>query len=97
MKTQSVFLDPFASKKEAAEYDRMWAALAARWGDTGQLNEECGEVWQYMGTCFDRNLWVHTFRHRMHPITKRREYWNTPASREYVETLWKHVAHFPKV
>ena len=53
-----------------------------------------GEVWQYMGTVprerheiigsLSRGIirieWVHQFRHRMHPIQRRRVYMNIPTS-----------------
>ena len=51
---------------------RAWRAFS----DPSSYDTETGEVWQYMGTVkkTDREVWVHQFRHRHHPQTKRREY-----------------------
>ncbi len=48
-------------RRNSKEWKRIWAALAAAFGDTVQ--EHNGEVWQYMG-CVDGQ---HEFRHRWHP------------------------------
>jgi hypothetical protein len=60
------------------EWIRAWGILASH-----PLNIELpdppfasnnGEVWQYMGTS-DK---YHTFRHRCHPVTTKREYCHIP-------------------
>ncbi len=46
-------------ERDSAEWRTMWAAIAAKYGDSACMSED-GEVWQYMGT--DGGL--HQFRHR---------------------------------
>ncbi len=75
------FLDP---KANPTEWAFAWAALTRHWGASDEPNDAVGgEVWQYMGTEQSRGTWLHTFRHRMHPRTGRREYWSTPASADF--------------
>ena len=69
------------SVSEPLEWEAIWVALVAAWnGDTADYNAECSECWQYMGTTYESGKWVHTFRHRCHPRTGRREYWKVEAS-----------------
>lgn len=68
---------------ERPEWDFMWDALVAHWkGDAADYNPAYSECWQYMGSSLHpiSFTWEHTFRHRMHPRTNRREYWRIPAS-----------------
>jgi hypothetical protein len=44
-------------------------------------NEPCGETWQYLGSYQEAGAWIHEFRHREHPISRRREVRHLPASR----------------
>ena len=62
-------------KKEDPEFKRAFQAL----DDPEARNEEYGEFWQYMGTVKKNGVWVHEFRHRMHPKTKKREYFDVAA------------------
>ena len=38
-----------------------------------------GETWQYMGSEFTNDTWVHCFRHRAHPDGVGRKYIRVPA------------------
>lgn len=60
-------------RPRSKEWNRMWAALKAEFGDTVQANGY--ESWQYMGTEDGQ----HAFRHRDHPVHGR-HVWYTPAS-----------------
>jgi len=51
-----------------------WAKLRVEYGDSVQENQ--GEVWQYMGS----SQYNHTFRHRCHPSINDRMYHHVPAS-----------------
>lgn len=72
------------------EWDRMWAWIAAHPVNKGlpdpleAEDTETGECWQYMDTEQDEGsppCWVHVFRHRYHPVLKRRMYLRCPAPR----------------
>lgn len=77
--------------RDDSEWESMWGALAEWTGLSdhgeaiGEADPEQGEFWQYMGTY--RN-WdggaVHSFRHRRHPITKRREYVTVDCSANFL-------------
>lgn len=81
-----VIVDPRSS-----EWERMWAHIK-----NADINSSCidspicrdpetGEMWQYMGSyTLDSGQPVHSFRHRMHPRTRQREYCNVKASMEWV-------------
>lgn len=59
------------------EWHWMWSELALHAlnsGDTQCIHPDTGEIWQYMGTSDD----FHTFRHRNHPVTGKREYIHIP-------------------
>lgn len=72
---------------ERSEWDHMWKSLVMVWnGDTAELNASFGECWQYMGTTLSGNNWEHVFRHRMHPRTKKREYFRVMATLEFHRT-----------
>ena len=58
-------------------WDRVWAAIAARYGDSACLDRESNEVWQYMGTVIDGESGRHEFRHRNLP-SHGRTYWTCP-------------------
>jgi hypothetical protein len=74
------------------EWHVMWQRLAAL-----EINKEnadptfCyndGEAWQYMGSSLtSKGTWVHCFRHRLHPKTDSRVYFNIPASEEFAKYL----------
>jgi len=58
-----------------AEWDRVWALLAAdTGGDIEQRCSCCYEVWQYMGSVAEGDRVAHEFRHRHNPYTAKREY-----------------------
>lgn len=59
-----------------AGWARMWANIAARYGDAACHNADTNETWQYMGTYNG----VHQFRHRSLPSAEgRRVYCNIEA------------------
>lgn len=74
-------------RPETNEWGYMWTCLAAHFVNDGQpnptvaYNDECNEVWQYMGTVRQGEKLYHEFRHRMHPRTGQRESVRLPASR----------------
>ena len=45
-----------------------------------------GEVLQYMGSKETATGWVHTFRHRCHPETEQRTYWQVSATTGWTRT-----------
>jgi hypothetical protein len=55
-KTSLTFLKP-----ENKGWERIWAVIAAKYGDIDSTDPGTGEVWQYMGTVDNK---VHEFRHR---------------------------------
>lgn len=59
-------------KNNPAEWERMWACLAAEPVNQGAGSEAIhpvsGEFWHYMGTVDNE----HEFRHREHPVTHQR-------------------------
>lgn len=64
--------EPYIVEKGCAEWELMWSELASKeinGGDSECLHPEFFEVWQYMGS----RDGVHSFRHRMHPVTGKRE------------------------
>lgn len=76
------------SRTHPAEWERAWLALRSKWDagdDNAQLHPTLGECWQYMGTVRDEKTgrWMHTFRHRCHPVTGKREYSSFPASASF--------------
>jgi hypothetical protein len=48
--------------------------------DPEMLNEEYGEVLQYVGTFKENGSFVHQFRHRAHPIDNQRKLYNIAAT-----------------
>ena len=53
------------------------ALLAKGIGTGADLEQECeGYVWQYLFSEIDtvQKIMIHEFRHRWHPVTRRREY-----------------------
>jgi hypothetical protein len=72
--------------RDTAEWDYMWELLSlhplnhGRASPTVCFNEEFSEVWQYMGSAEVGGVWVHQFRHRMHPGSGQREYLSVPAT-----------------
>jgi hypothetical protein len=80
----SVWLVPPASSVVGddlarTEWARAWHGLEEL-GEAFRREDHCpqtNEVWQYMGTHrVDGGVWVHQFRHRHHPLTRKREYRN---------------------
>lgn len=60
-------------QRDSDEWERMWAELASKninSGDSACVHPETLESWQYMGT----KNGVHSFRHRHHPATGKREH-----------------------
>ena len=73
-------------KPGSREWRYAWSRLVELTADVdlAALDEESGECWQYMGFgCFE-GRWGHSFRHRHHPILKRRWYLNVPVTRRYL-------------
>lgn len=78
-------------KRDSAEWHTAWKMLAfhdgkfcgheGKPGSTLAEDYETGERWQLMGTALTEEGWVHEFRHRWHPVTKKREYAHLPASK----------------
>lgn len=77
------------------EWDRAWSDLVLLFaektgivGDTSDFNPEYNEAWQYMGTWRkdSSSPEYHQFRHRMHPVTQKREYVNVPPKYEITPT-----------
>ena len=74
--------------RDDPEWHRMWEALGG--DDPAARCDDCGQRWQYMGTAtfdqpdasrgVDRPGRYHSFRHRHHPRTHRREYAWIPAT-----------------
>lgn len=65
-------------ERDSDEWHRMWRELASAPINSGDSVCECTdthECWQYMGTFKDK----HSFRHRNHPVTGKREYLEIPA------------------
>jgi len=74
-------------EKGSAEWRYMWDALGTHplGGDCACHHAQYGEVWQYMGTG-DMGAGVrHTFRHRVHPVTGKREYIHIRPSRRWAK------------
>lgn len=77
------------ARKGTREWKFAWGRLQELTADpdTIAFDEESGEAWQYMGVgCFE-GRWVHSFRHRHHPILQRRWYVNVPVTRKFLETI----------
>jgi UDP-galactopyranose mutase len=61
-------------------WERAWGLIHKKYGSVACLNDECGEVWQYMGTYNG----FHQFRHRSLPPFNERGYeWVTIQSDDY--------------
>ena len=84
--------DGFAHLKQAnVEWARAWDRLSrASINDTVGTDRRAAycrdsrETWQYMGTMLvnggpDDGKWLHEFRHRHHPVSKKREVVQVPA------------------
>ena len=67
---------------KSREWHCAWKGLAEVTGDDDftALDPESGEVWQYMGSVLYGRSWVHTFRHRCHPLGHQRRVLHVPAS-----------------
>ena len=77
------------AKAGTREWKYAWGRLVALTADRDweALDEESGEVWQYMGVgCFE-GRWVHSFRHRHHPILARRWYINVPVTQKWLRSV----------
>jgi hypothetical protein len=71
-------------KPRSSEWNAAWKAMAERTGDADfvAMDDQTGEVWQYMGTVRrSRTAWEHEFRHRAHPTMRCRVYLTVPASK----------------
>lgn len=84
----------FFVKPDSPEWHIMWEKLSQKYLNADQENPyECshhGERWQYMGSVNkeDNNLLlIHQFRHRCHPVTNKREYYNILSYRFAKELL----------
>ena len=69
-------------------WERMWAVIAATYGDTVCAHE--GEAWQYMGSFSedDGATWTHEFRHRSLPPDGGRAYAKVPGTADdFEETI----------
>jgi hypothetical protein len=71
--------------ENSPEWHEMWKKLGelsmnkeVKDDPTVAENPDSGEMWQYMGT--DVRSRLHSFRHRDHPITRKREYVVVPVS-----------------
>lgn len=81
-----VIVDP-----RSPEWEWMWSQLKkadvnSRCIDSPIcLDGETNEQWQYMGSyTMESGQPVHSFRHRMHPYTRQREYYSVKASMGWV-------------
>lgn len=81
MKARTVTKGPAAQWEDFAvmrlrskEWRAAWQGLAATSGDWDctALDPQSGEVWQYMCSVWRRGRWWHEFRHRWHPVARRR-------------------------
>ena len=77
----------FDETAEPEEWAHAWNALVSIAGapDYEEEHHTSGERWQYMGSEPEiqnaaQGRWVHTFRHRDHPRTGRRELVRVPAT-----------------
>jgi hypothetical protein len=67
------------------EWEAAWKALVKQTGDRDRA-AECpvsGECWEYVSSFRDRGRWTHEFRHRRHPLKKRRWYVRVDASPDW--------------
>ena len=70
------------------EWEYMWNWLTAHPLNSGleepsvASHPESGEAWQYMGSFRQGDRVIHEFRHRMHPVTQKREDLKVQASGE---------------
>jgi len=74
-------LDP-QKHEDKEEWDRAWD-LAVPGKDKSEYNPDCWESWQYMGSDIRNGGWTHTFRHRCHPKTNKREYRGIAATENF--------------
>lgn len=64
-------------QRDSAEWNDMWDRLKNHPVNNGleeptvALNQ--GEAWQYMGSYQKSDKVIHEFRHRLHPLTDKRE------------------------
>jgi hypothetical protein len=84
MSHQSAYLTPEA---DTPELTHAWGHIIAAYGDASCLDQDTGEVWQYMGSHngptnsgTGAGTWKHTFRHRCLPATGERTYVDVRAS-----------------
>lgn len=77
------------ARADTREWRYAWRRLKALTADKDleALDEETGEVWQYMGVGSFEGTWVHSFRHRHHPILKRRWYVNVPVTTKFLASI----------
>ncbi len=83
-KSDSIFRDLLIVPDGSEEWHIMWGKLARHRLNRG-LNDPCSseyydEVWQYMNSEKHKFRYIHRFRHKPHPKTKRPEYINIKAS-----------------
>lgn len=73
------------SVTDPEEWAAMWDSLkrSYRADDFAEHNDRACESWQYMGTAMGSESWVHSFRHRMHPRTQRREHHRVIATEKF--------------
>jgi hypothetical protein len=70
-------MDAVYLRPEDPELRRAWHTFP----DPIMHDDGSGEVLQYMGSRRTGGGWQHTFRHRRHPETGQRQYWQVPALR----------------
>lgn len=80
------FLKPTENEDDLCEWNAAWDRAVPR-ENKEELNEACGEVWQYMGTWLVNDCWVHQFRHRSHPKTGKRVYLNVTVTPYFARKL----------
>lgn len=74
---------------DSREWKYAWGRLLELTADLDVFaeDEESGECWEYLGSgCFE-GRWVHSFRHRHHPILGRRWNLNVPVTREWLHSV----------
>lgn len=71
------------------EWKHAWGRLVELTADKDKFaeDEESGECWEYMGSGCFQGVWVHSFRHRKHPILRRRWYLNVPVTRTWLRSV----------
>ncbi len=61
-------------KEDSPEWVTMWEKVATHPVNEGLENPKEafneGESWQYMGSLKEKDKVIHSFRHRLHPVTQ---------------------------